>query len=81
MPSLPELPVDLAKDGLPDRTASTPAEYWDLVARGYSLDNLSPQKKAARTRAAKRKQEGDQVEEQKTSHDGPDTTDAGTNQS
>lgn len=76
MAKLPELPVELGNADGVQRTASTPTDYWNLVARGFTVDqadsNLSPQQKAARTRAAKKAEE--------TSHDGPDTTDAGTNQ-
>jgi hypothetical protein len=74
MPKMPELPVDLTKDGV-KRTAETPTDYWDLLARGFSV---SPQAKAAATRRAKKNQA---QEEQETSQEGPDTTDAGTNQS
>lgn len=73
--SLPTLPVELHREGSPDRTASTPAEYWDLVYRGFKPSGeaeLSPQQKAARTRAANREQE-----EQKTSTEGSTDT-AGT---
>lgn len=53
--SLPELPVDVAKGDVV-RTASTPAEYWGLHFAGFTVEaneeNLSPQQKAARTRAA-----------------------------
>lgn len=77
--SLPDLPVSLGKDGVV-REAATPADYWNLVARGFSVDdaeeNLSPQEKAARTRAANK-----EAEEKNTSHDRPQPkTDAGTNQ-
>lgn len=77
MPKLPTLPVELAKGDIV-RTASTPSDYWNLAAAGFTVEaaeeNLSPQEKAARTRAANKAKE-----EQDTSHDGPDTTDAGTN--
>lgn len=56
------LPVDMS-NGTVTQTASTPTDYWNLHARGYtevdgpavaslSDDELSPQQKAARTRAA-----------------------------
>jgi hypothetical protein len=78
MPKLPELPVDVTNGEGTKRTASTPTEFWDLFARGYKV---SPQAKAAATRRANaKKDKTDQQEEQETSHDGPDTTDAGTNQ-
>ena len=71
-----DLPRDLVKDGV-TRTASTPAEYWDLVYRGFAVvdgpavasteyDNLTPAQKAARTRA--------QRQQQDTSNDGPTET-------
>lgn len=57
-----DLPRDLAKEGRPNRTASTPADYHSLVFQGYkpvdgpavaevSYDELTPAQKAARTRA------------------------------
>lgn len=49
-----DLPADLTK-GDATRTASTPAEYWDLVYKGFAPkgeSDLTPQEKAARTRAA-----------------------------
>lgn len=57
-----DLPKDLAKEGRPTRTASTPADYHALVFQGYkpvdgpavaekSYDELTPAQKAARTRA------------------------------
>lgn len=66
------LPQDLSK-GDRTLTASTPTEYWNLVARGFKAPDdtdLSPQQKAARTRAARRAEE-DQV----TSNDGNDVVD------
>ena len=79
-----DLPKDLAKEGRPNRTASTPADYHSLVFQGYkpvdgpavaevSYDDLTPAQKAARTRAeneAKRLAE----EQAQGSEDGnPDT--------
>lgn len=82
------LPAVLEKDGN-QRTASTPAEYWDLVYRGFSASDadpdtvgLSPQQKAARTRAANKakaesENSSDQVETAGTASDGEgDLTDA-----
>jgi hypothetical protein len=75
MPRELNLPVDLTKDGA-KRTADTPSDYWDLVARGFSV---SPQAKAAATRKAKASEKAQ--EEKNTSHDRPEPkTDAGTNQ-
>jgi len=63
-----DLPKDLQKgDGAP-RTASTPAEYWNLRYAGYtevdgpavasvSYDELTPAQKAARTRAENKARE------------------------
>lgn len=49
------LPAELSKDGQ-TRTAASAGEYWDLVYRGFSAEaaesDLTPQEKAARTRAA-----------------------------
>ncbi len=56
------LPIDLAKDGRPTRTASTASDYHALIFQGYkpvdgpavaekSYDELTPAQKAARTRA------------------------------
>jgi len=51
------LPVDLS-NGQVVLTATTPSEYWSLKYKGYTEENvedaLSPQEKAARTRAAKK---------------------------
>ena len=51
------LPVDLS-NGQIVLTATTPSEYWNLKYKGFSEeaveDALSPQEKAARTRAANR---------------------------
>ena len=56
MTALPDLPVELGKPGSPPRTADTASDYWNLVARGYTVEgleeSLTPQQKAARTRAA-----------------------------
>ena len=66
----PKLPVDLTKDGH-TRTATTAAEYVALTYRGYqapSEEDLTPQQKAARTRA-ENKARG----EQETSNDATST--------
>lgn len=72
----PNLPVVLVKD---DRrlTASTPAEYVDLVYKGFVVDqdaeeNLSPQQKAARTRAANRARDEGSDETVGNTSDNPD---------
>lgn len=69
---LPDLPVDVAKGEIV-RTASTPSEYWNLVARGFTAENLeeqlTPQQKAARTRAQHKAEE-----EQQSSQEGPTDT-------
>lgn len=65
--ALPSLPVDLQKGDVV-LTATTPAEYINLVnGRGFREKELSPQEKAARTRAAKRAS-GDEQSEQDTSN-------------
>lgn len=57
MATLPDLPVDLS-NGQVVLTATTPSDYWSLKYRGFTEENvedaLSPQEKAARTRAAKK---------------------------
>lgn len=76
----PTLPAELknSESGV-TRTASTPGDYWDLVARGYTVEaaeaDLTPQQKAARTRAVNKAKE-----EEQTSHDGnTQEPQAGTN--
>ncbi len=77
-----DLPKDLAKEGRPTRTASTPTDYHALVFAGYkpvdgpavaevSYDELTPAQKAARTRAENAAKE---AENQTATEDGnPDT--------
>jgi hypothetical protein len=72
------LPADLVKNGNV-RTVNTAAEYWTLFYDGYAAvdseageSQLTPQQKAARTRAANKAKE-----EQDTSNDGDTTAAAG----
>lgn len=62
-----DLPRDLVKDGR-TRTASTSADYWNLVFDGYTVvdgpavasveyDDLTSAQKAARTRKLRAEQE------------------------
>lgn len=57
MATLPDLPVDLS-NGQVVLTATTAAEYWSLFYKGFTVEaveeSLSPQEKAARTRAARK---------------------------
>ena len=77
MPSLPELPVQVAKGDVV-LTANTPSDYWDYFFRGFTVEaadeQLSPQEKAARTRARNRQQE-----EEKTSNVPDSATDPAGN--
>lgn len=79
MSSLPDLPVDMTRGDV-RRTAAVPADYWNLVAQGYvvadgaayaelSEDELTPQQKAARTRAARKA-----AADQEDSQEGPTDT-------
>jgi hypothetical protein len=79
MASLPDLPVDMTRGDV-RRTAATPTDYWNFVAQGFvvasgaayaelSDDELTPQQKAARTRAARKAAEGDSEGDSAENHE------------
>jgi len=71
-----DLPRDLTK-GEQTLTANVAADYWNLKARGFVEVELTPQQKAARTRAANKA--GDQEGSEKTSNVPDSATDPAGN--